>query len=161
MNQGEMNVHVFRLKPHEDLKSAIVAYAKANSIAAGIILTCVGSLEEYHIRFANEKAGKKEWGYFEIVSLTGTFSSTSSHIHISVSDSKGNTIGGHLLEGSHVYTTAEIAIGILPGIAFEREIDPAYGFLELVVKPKQCHRTNSDRKRNAYHSIRKFNILLY
>lgn len=132
-----MQVHVFRLKPHEDLKVAIVEYAKANSITAGIILTCVGSLEEYHIRFANEKAGKKQWGYFEIVSLTGTFSATSSHLHISVSDSKGNTIGGHLLDGNHIYTTAEIAIGILPDISFEREIDATYGFSELVVKPKQ------------------------
>lgn len=132
-----MQVHVFRLKPHEDLKVAIVEYAKANGITAGIILTCVGSLEEYHIRFANEQAGKKQWGYFEIVSLTGTFSTTSSHLHISVSDSKGNTIGGHLLDGNHIYTTAEIAIGVLTDLTFEREIDPTYGFSELVVKPKQ------------------------
>lgn len=132
-----MQVHVFRLKPHEDLKVAIVEYAKANSITAGIVLTCVGSLEEYHIRFANEKAGKKQWGYFEIVSLTGTFSTTSSHLHISVSDSKGNTTGGHLLDGNHIYTTAEIAIGALPDLTFQREIDPTYGFSELVVKPKQ------------------------
>lgn len=137
MAQGQMQVHVFRLKPHEDLKTAIVEYAKANSITAGIILTCVGSLEEYNIRFANEKAGKKLWGYFEIVSLTGTFSTSSSHLHLSVSDSRGNTIGGHLLDGNHIYTTAEIAIGVLPEITFEREIDATYGFSELVVKPKQ------------------------
>lgn len=137
MAQGQMQVHVFRLKPHEDLKTAIVEYAKANSITAGIVLTCVGSLEEYNIRFANEKAGKKLWGYFEIVSLTGTFSTSSSHLHLSVSDSRGNTIGGHLLDGNHIYTTAEIAIGVLPEITFEREIDATYGFSELVVKPKQ------------------------
>lgn len=132
-----MQVHVFRLKPHEDLKMAIIEYAKANSIAAGVIITCVGSLEEYHIRYANEKVGTKQWGYFEIVSLTGTFSATSSHLHISVSDSKGNTIGGHLLDGSHIYTTAEIAFGVLPDLKFEREIDSTYGFSELVVKPKK------------------------
>lgn len=137
MAQGQMQVHVFRLKPHEDLKTAIVEYAKANSITAGIVLTCVGSLEEYNIRFANEKAGKKLWGYFEIVSLTGTFSTSSSHLHLSVSDSRGNTIGGHLLDGNHIYTTAEIAIGVLPELTFEREIDATYGFSELVVKPKQ------------------------
>jgi uncharacterized protein len=135
--QAQMEVHVFRLKPHEDLKKALVEYAKQNSISAGIILTCVGSLEEYHIRFANEKSGKKQWGYFEIVSLTGTFCETSSHIHISVSDVKGNTIGGHLLDGNHIYTTAEIAIGVLPTVSFEREIDSTYGFSELVVKPKR------------------------
>jgi uncharacterized protein len=136
MMQTQLQVHAFRLKPHEDLKVAILEFAKANSIDAGIILTCVGSLEEFHIRFANEKAGKKQWGYFEIVSLTGTFSQTSSHLHISVSDSKGNTIGGHLLEGNHIYTTAEIAIGVLQNVTFEREVDSTYGFSELVVKTK-------------------------
>jgi uncharacterized protein len=135
--QGKLDVHVFRLKAHEDLKAAIVQYAKDNNIAAAIILTCVGSLEEFNIRFANEKAGKKQWGYFEIVSLTGTFSASSSHLHISVSDKEGNTIGGHLLEGNHIYTTAEIAIGVFPDLVFTREVDSTYGFPELVVKPKQ------------------------
>ncbi|HEY0741897.1 MAG TPA: PPC domain-containing DNA-binding protein [Chryseosolibacter sp.] len=135
--EGQLQVYVFRLKPHEDLKKAIMEFARANSISAGIILTCVGSLEEFHIRFANESAGKKQWGYFEIVSLTGTFSATSSHLHLSVSDSTGKTIGGHLLDGNHVYTTAEVAIGVLPNMIFEREIDSTYGFSELVVKPKK------------------------
>jgi uncharacterized protein len=134
--QAKMDVHVFRLKPHEDLKGSIIEYAKANTITAGVILTCVGSLEEYHLRFANEKAGKKQWGYFEIVSLTGTFSASSSHLHLSISDTKGNTVGGHLLDGNHIYTTAEIAIGVLPSLSFEREIDSTYGFAELVVKSK-------------------------
>ena len=135
--ESQLQVHVFRLKPHEDLKIAIIEYAKANSIDAGIIITCVGSLEEFNIRFANEKAGTKKWGYFEIVSLTGTFSTTASNLHICVSDSKGNTIGGHLLDGNHIYTTAEIAIGVLPNFKFDREIDSTYGFSELVVNPKK------------------------
>jgi uncharacterized protein len=134
---GQLQVHVFRLQPHQDLKLAIIEYAKKNSISAGIILTCVGSLEEFHIRFANEKAGAKQWGHFEIVSLSGTFSATSSHLHISVSDPKGNTIGGHLLDGNLVYTTVEVAIGILPELRFEREIDTTYGFSELVIKQRQ------------------------
>ncbi len=134
---GQLEVHVFRLKPHEDLKKALTEYAMQHSISAGIVLTCVGSLEAYHIRFANEKSGKKQRGYFEIVSLTGTFSATSSHLHIAVSDASGNTIGGHLLDGNPIYTTAEIAIGVLPELSFDRDVDPTYGFSELVVKPKQ------------------------
>lgn len=132
--EGQLQVHVFRLTPHQDLKRGVMEYAKTNSISAGIVLTCVGSLEEFHIRFANEKVGEMQRGFFEIVSLTGTFSASSSHLHISVSDSKGNTIGGHLLDGNHVYTTAEVAIGVLPALAFERQLDPTYGFKELVVK---------------------------
>lgn len=131
--EGQLQVHVFRLTPHQDLKRGVMEYAKTNSISAGIVLTCVGSLEEFHIRFANEKVGEMQRGFFEIVSLTRTFSASSSHLHISVSDSKGNTIGGHLLDGNHVYTTAEVAIGVLPALVFERQLDPTYGFNELVV----------------------------
>ena len=32
------------------------------------------------------------------------------HVHISVSDGEGVTVGGHLLSGNIVYTTAEITI---------------------------------------------------
>ena len=43
-------------------------------------------------------------------------------------------IGGHLKEGSIVYTTAEIVIGILPAVLYERAIDPTFGFKELMIK---------------------------
>jgi predicted DNA-binding protein with PD1-like motif len=59
---------------------------------------------------------------------------TGSHLHISISDSTGRTIGGHLKEGSIVYTTAEIVLGLLPDIVFERQVDPTYGYKELVIK---------------------------
>jgi uncharacterized protein len=132
--KGNLEVHAFRLKPHEDLKVAIIDFAKTNQISAGIILTSVGSLEQFHIRFANEKAGKRQSGFFEIVSLVGTFSASAAHLHICVSDDIGNTVGGHLLDGNHIYTTAEIVVGIMPDLSFERELDPTYGFSELVVK---------------------------
>lgn len=44
------------------------------------------------------------------------------------------TIGGHLKDGSIIYTTAEIVIGILPAVLYERAVDPTYGFKELVIK---------------------------
>jgi hypothetical protein len=50
-------------------------------------------------------------GKHEIVSLVGTLALDGDHLHIAVSDSTGRTIGGHLMEGSLVYTTAEIAVG--------------------------------------------------
>ena len=38
---------------------------------------------------------------FEIIGLTGTFSRNDGcHVHISLSDSKGNAIGGHLIDGT-------------------------------------------------------------
>lgn len=128
--------HAFRLQPHRDIKEAITTFAKENNIRAGAIVTCVGSLEQYNIRFANQPDGSLQKGSFEIVSLTGTFDSNSSHIHISVSDGKGNTIGGHLMNNNLVYTTAEIVVVELTDLEFTREKDATYGYQELVVKKR-------------------------
>jgi predicted DNA-binding protein with PD1-like motif len=130
-------VHVFRLKPHEDLKKALVAWARQHKIKAAVILTCAGSLEQYALRFANQENGTVKKGHFEIVSLTGTFSGESAHIHMSVSDSTGLTIGGHLLDNNLIYTTAEIAIAELNDVTFDRETDSTYGYKELVVRRRK------------------------
>jgi predicted DNA-binding protein with PD1-like motif len=128
-------VYVFRLKPHEDLKRSLLQFAKENSIDAGIVLTCAGSLEQYHLRFANQENGTKLKGHFEIVSFTGTFSTSSAHLHLAVADSLGLTIGGHLLDENLIYTTAEIAIAALPDLTFDRVTDSVYGYKELFVVP--------------------------
>ena len=135
--KSNSTIHVFRLKPHEDLKKAIADFASANHIKAGVIVTCVGSLEQYNIRFANQKDGDRQKGYFEIVSLTGTFNETSMHLHLSVSNKTGQTIGGHLLENNLIYTTAEIAIAELNDLEFGRETDSTYGYQELKVKKRE------------------------
>jgi predicted DNA-binding protein with PD1-like motif len=128
--------HVFRLLPHQDLKKSVLDLARANGITAGIIASCVGSLEQYNIRFANQKTGTTLKGFFEIVSLTGTFSETAAHIHISVSDDAGRTTGGHLLDDNLIYTTAEVAVAELTDMVFDRVHDDSSGFKELVVKRK-------------------------
>ena len=133
---GNGTFHVFRLKPHRDVKEAIISFAKENGIKAGAIVSCAGSLEQYNIRFANQPDGVFKKGFFEIVSLSGTFDASSSHIHISVSDDKGNTIGGHLMNNNLVYTTAEIVVVEITDIEFKREVDPTYGYQELVVKKR-------------------------
>lgn len=133
--QTSSKVYVFRLKPHEDLKKSILRFAAENSIHAGIILTCVGSLEQINLRFANQESGSIKTGTFEIVSCTGTFSNNGAgHFHISIADDTGRTLGGHLLDDNLVYTTAEIAIAELTEISFDRETDPTYGYKELTVK---------------------------
>ncbi len=126
--------HAFRLKPGQDLRKSIEDYVKENNIQAGWVVTCVGSLTNYNIRFANEKDGSTGTGHFEIVSLTGTVSTNGSHIHISVSDSSGRTIGGHLLQGNIVYTTAEIVLQSSSSLIFKREKDGSTPWEELQVK---------------------------
>ena len=136
MNNSESVAHAFRLKPGQDLKQEIEKYTTEKHIEAGWIITCVGSLTQKNIRYANKPGGTKENGHFEIVSLTGTVSINGSHLHISVSDSTGKTIGGHLVDNNIVYTTAEIVIGEGKQLLFTRENDGTTPWEELQVKEK-------------------------
>jgi uncharacterized protein len=131
-----IKTHAFRLIPGTDLKREIESYVKANSIQAGWISCGVGSLTNFNIRFANQTEGSKGSGHFEIVSLVGTVSINGSHIHISISDSAGKTIGGHLLDGNMIYTTAEIIIQDPDDFIFTREKDGSTPWEELKIKKK-------------------------
>ena len=64
----------------------------------------------------------------------GTVSISGSHLHLSISDSTGKTIGGHLLEDNLVYTTAEIVIGESKNLLFTREKDGTTPWEELQIK---------------------------
>ncbi len=132
----QQKTYALRLKPHADLKQSIAEFAKANKIKAGMIVTCVGSLEQYNLRFANQPNGSKAKGHFEVLSLTGTFTDSAMHLHLSVADSTGVCVGGHLLDESLVCTTIELVITDLTDLEFERETDSTYGYQELVIKKK-------------------------
>ena len=132
----KITAHALRLKPGQDLRTSIENYVKENKITAGWITTCAGSLTDYNIRFANQQTGTTRRGHFEIVSLTGTLSENGSHMHISVSDSTGSTIGGHLLQGCIVYTTAEIVIQSTPALTFRRAKDGTTAWEELQIEHK-------------------------
>jgi uncharacterized protein len=125
---------VFRLKPGQDLKTEIQKLVNEKQIKAGWISTCVGSLVNYNIRFANQPGGSSNSGHFEIVSLTGTVSANGSHLHISISDSTGKTIGGHLMEGCTIYTTAEVVILSSNNLVFKREKDGSTPWEELQIE---------------------------
>jgi predicted DNA-binding protein with PD1-like motif len=73
----------------------------------------------------------------EILSLTGTLCADGLHVHISLSRRDGSCIGGHLVQGCVVNTTAELVIGELPQIEFHRALDSATGYKELSVQPRR------------------------
>jgi predicted DNA-binding protein with PD1-like motif len=137
-----MKIHAYRIKPGEDLRKSIEMYAREHEIKAGAILTCVGSLQQASIRMANanslnKKNQVKDYDQkFEIISLVGTISDEKCHLHISLSDKRGNVIGGHLKNGCTIYTTAEIVISEFPNLEFARKQDETTGFVELVVRNK-------------------------
>jgi len=136
LNMKGIHTHAFRLKPGEDLRQSINHYVQQNKIRAGWIGTCVGSLTKYQLRFANQPESSIGFGHFEIVSLSGTVSDNGSHLHMSISDSTGRTIGGHLQDGNIVYTTAEIVILSTDEFEFTREKDGTTAWEELQVKRK-------------------------
>jgi len=132
---GKSNGYALRLNPEKDLRQSLVAFVKANRLQAAHVLTCVGSLTQVQIRYANQKKATTLKGHFEIVSLVGTLAADGgTHLHISVSDKAGRTFGGHLLDGSKVYTTAEIVLGNLEGVKFKRKLDPVTTFKELSIE---------------------------
>ena len=129
-------IHAIRLKPGEDLKHSLQTFVNEKNIQAGWMITCVGSLTEYHIRFANQQQASNDKGYFEILSVNGTLSVNGSHLHICIADATGKTIGGHLSEGCIIYTTAEIVIGESKEWVFTRENDGTTEWKELQVLKK-------------------------
>jgi len=128
--------HAMRLRPSQDPLVELERWAKLHHVAAGCIVTAVGSLTRVSIRYANREEPTVLEGHFEVTSLVGTLSETGSHLHITVADGEGRSFGGHLLEGSAIYTTLEVVVGQLPGVGFDREVDPTYGYRELVVRPR-------------------------
>jgi predicted DNA-binding protein with PD1-like motif len=129
-----MKYYALRLHPGQDVKNEITVFTKKQQIKAGIVLTCIGSLSSARLRLADENVTKKLEEKFEILSLQGTLSQDGCHLHISISDSEGSVIGGHLLDGCIIYTTAEIVIGEVDDLTFSREYDPQTGFDELKVE---------------------------
>ena len=132
-----MKTYTFRLKPGQDLFDSVETFVADHNIEAGCILSSVGSLIYATLRLANRSFYNEYEGHFEIVSITGTVSTNGSHIHVSISDGDGVTIGGHLVSGCKIYTTAEIVIAEFDDVIYKRELlENDSGYEELVVYNK-------------------------
>lgn len=126
-----------RLRPGQDLRQELLALARQERLQAAFVMTAVGSLTQARLRLADQASASSFEGKFEIVSLVGTLGQDSSHLHLSLSDSTGKTIGGHLVDGNLVYTTAEIVIGEMEDVTFSRAPDPVSTFRELVIRRRE------------------------
>ena len=131
-----MENYTFRLTPGQDLFDSIESFVLQNQIEAGCILSGVGSLTHAVLRLANREVYNGYEGYFEIVSITGTVSIHGSHLHVSISNGDGVTIGGHLVSGCKIYTTAEIVIAAFSHVVYKREFAEDSGYDELTVHKK-------------------------
>lgn len=86
-------------------------------------------------------------GAHEIVSLSGTIGVGGTpdgsihggvdgemhHLHMAISDSTCSVVGGHVMPGCIVRTTAEIVLLEIDGLTFTRPHDPTTGYAELSI----------------------------
>lgn len=112
--------------------------------SSAFVLTAVGSVTDVTLRLASASAkdgsanAVRRWPperRFEVVSLVGTFAKDDArfHLHASLSDEEGNTVGGHLVDAV-VFTTLEVVVGTADRVEFAREFDDDTGYAELVVR---------------------------
>jgi predicted DNA-binding protein with PD1-like motif len=136
-----MRAHAFRLTPRVDLKAELARLTEAHALGAGCIVSCVGSLSHARLRTPGAIGEAEVVMTFvepmEIVSLSGTLCADGLHLHASLSRGDGSCVGGHLVEGCIVNTTAELVIGELSEVEFHRPRDPATGYNELSVQPRR------------------------
>ena len=130
-------VHVFRVKPGQELLSEIARYCREHSISSGVIIGIIGSVLSARLNFLMELPGKYDSvdypGPLEIVCAQGSVALKNDdliiHIHIQLS---GRDIcrGGHLASAI-IFSTAEVTIGELD-YQLQRQLDGYTGLNELL-----------------------------
>jgi predicted DNA-binding protein with PD1-like motif len=130
-------VHVFRVKPGEELASEITRYCRQNGICSGVVVGIIGSVESAKLNFLKELPGKyvteKYQGPLEIVGAQGSVTLKNgeliAHVHTQLSDANRG-FGGHLVEAK-IFSTAEVVLAELD-FQLRRATDEHTGLNELL-----------------------------
>lgn len=115
-------VVVIRIKSGTDLLTGITEGVKKEKIKNGVILNGVGSLTSFNVHTVNNTtlpatlAYTKESGSYDLIGVAGYVINGLPHTHITLVDTK-KAFGGHLHEGTTVFTFAIVTIGILDDAA--------------------------------------------
>ncbi len=129
-----------RLTPGQDLRAALEAAVQAQNCRAAFVLSGIGSLSTAGIRLAGAAQPTRLTESMEILTLSGTVAvdgdKTASHVHMAISTATGQVLGGHVVPGCIVLTTAEVLLALLPDWQFTREPDVQTGYYELVVRAR-------------------------
>lgn len=120
-----------RLTKGDDLKLALQRLVTQHQIHAGSIASCVGCFTHLKLRLAGATETLQLNEPLEIVSVMGTLTPDHQHVHLSVSRADGSVVGGHLMEGCLIDTTAELIVLQYHELNFSREYDPLTGYTEL------------------------------
>lgn len=142
-----MQAHPLRLFPGDDLRVALEGMLRQLGLQAAFVIQGIGSLSVAQLRFAGNDDPTELRDDLEILTLAGSLSVDGAHLHMSVSDPRGQVFGGHVAHGCVVRTTAELLLALLPEHRFSREQDPSSGFMELVIR--------NEPPTNSAHPIRR------
>jgi len=147
-------VVVARLAPGVELFEGLAAIAEREGLRYAIILGGAASLRRARLR--NVRAYPQDWpiqdehrafldleGPLELLSISGNISRCedgTAHIHAHAvvsagSPEQGRCFGGHLVCGTEVFSTCEIVLGELAGVALNRRMDEETRTLELYPEP--------------------------
>lgn len=128
---------IIRMRPSFGLKESLLLFSTTKNITAGTVVMGIGSLAHLRLRLAGATHNSQNVvdvvDNFEIISLAGTLGGGKCHIHMSVSSTNGTVLGGHLLDGNIISTTAEVSIVVHDNKLFLREFDLETHFEELVI----------------------------
>jgi len=152
MKQEKIWANTYKIKntfmgriPHDsDLLEQINSFCMVNDIRSGIV-NIIGAVKEARLGYYSQNRqnyrtldGENLTGGLEILSCTGNVSIKDgkpfAHLHLIVSDSQGNALGGHLMPGTVVYA-GEFIIQEFEGKDFIRGWDKTTG-LPLWLPPE-------------------------
>ena len=111
---------IFKLETGWDLLISLQELAKKEN-KAGYILSVVGNLRKAKIKCPGKKQSTLIKNTLEIISLNGTISPNSCHLHISFSDGNCNVWAGHLEEETIILKAADMLIGFIDENLFKKE----------------------------------------
>jgi len=113
-------VVVVRLKNGVDLLAGLKEAVAREKIRNGVILSAFGSVTSYHVHvvdnatFPPKDVYKKGEGPYDLLNVSGMILGGRVHPHITLANPT-QVVGGHLEEGTRVFTFATISIGVLSG----------------------------------------------
>ena len=101
-----------KLAPGSDLRLSLEDLARREGID-GFVLGVVGNLTRAAFQCPGQSEPTVLEGDLEVITLNGTLSPDSVHLHLSLSDGACQVWGGHLEPGTIVHKGADVLIGVL------------------------------------------------
>ena len=120
-----------RLNPGADLKGALEAHCRIDFPDGAFVVCGIGSIVDPRLRLAAQDNETVFPGPYELLALCGTVTKDGAHLHASFASSTGEVVGGHVVYGSIVRTTAEVLLVEPTGWSMRRAPDARTGFREL------------------------------